>query len=266
MENSSSNPTKYQVGFALSGGFIKGFAHLGVMQALAERGFRPDIISGVSAGALAGAFIADGHEPYTIVEFFSKQTFNNLTSFARSFSGLLKMDDFINFLREHLSTDRIERLKIPLVITASDLDHGTSVHFTKGDLYKCIAASCCMPILFSPINIDGVNYVDGGIFMNLPVTPIRKQCETVVAVNVSPRSSTNYRKNVLGIGLRCYNYMFSANSLHDRLMADILIETHNLETYDNRRLEKAGEIFEIGYRQGKEQLDRILTSGIISKP
>ena len=51
---------KFQIGYALSGGFIKGFAHLGVMQALLEHDIRPDIISGVSAGALAGVFYADG--------------------------------------------------------------------------------------------------------------------------------------------------------------------------------------------------------------
>ena len=53
---------KFQIGYALSGGFIKGFAHLGVMQALLEHDIRPDIISGVSAGALAGVFYADGNE------------------------------------------------------------------------------------------------------------------------------------------------------------------------------------------------------------
>ena len=54
----SWNSRKYQIGYALSGGFIKGFAHLGVMQALLEHDVKPDIISGVSAGALAGVFYA----------------------------------------------------------------------------------------------------------------------------------------------------------------------------------------------------------------
>ena len=84
----------YGVGFALSGGFIKGFAHLGMMQALFEHGIRPEIIAGVSAGALAGAFIADGQEPYRVVEIFRREKFNSLTSFAGSVSGLLKLDEF----------------------------------------------------------------------------------------------------------------------------------------------------------------------------
>ena len=58
------NEFKYNIGYALSGGFIKGFAHLGIMQALHEHGIRPEILSGVSAGALAAVFYADGKEPY----------------------------------------------------------------------------------------------------------------------------------------------------------------------------------------------------------
>ena len=68
------NSRKYQIGYALSGGFIKGFAHLGVMQALLEHDIKPDIISGVSAGALAGVFYADGNEPHQVIECFSGQS------------------------------------------------------------------------------------------------------------------------------------------------------------------------------------------------
>ncbi len=245
---------QYGVGFALSGGFIKGFAHLGMMQALFEHGIRPDIIAGVSAGALAGAFIADGKEPYKVVEIFQRYTFAQLTCFARSVSGLLKMDDFMEFLRTNLSVRRIEALKLPLVVVASDLDHGMSVQFRQGDLDKCLAASCCMPVLFAPVVIDGVHYVDGGVFMNLPVSPIRGECDKVVAINVSPINATTYKKNVLSIAVRCFNYMFRANALHDKLLADLLLEAYNLDSFSNTELEKAGEIFEAGYRQANEQL------------
>ena len=245
---------RYGVGFALSGGFIKGFAHLGMMQALFEHGIRPEIIAGVSAGALAGAFIADGQEPYRVVEIFRREKFNSLTSFAGSVSGLLKLDEFADFLLRNISVRRIEQLKLPLVVVASDLDHGRSVQFRSGDLSLCVPASCCMPILFSPVVIDGVHYVDGGVFMNLPVTPIRDECRRVVAINVSPINTTSYKKNLFSIGVRCYNYMFKANTLHDKAIADMLLEAYNLDSFSNRDLEKAGEIFESGYRQAKEQL------------
>ena len=76
------NTFKYNIGYALSGGFIKGFAHLGIMQALHEHGITPNILSGVSAGALAAVFYADGREPYHIIELFEHHSFTELTTFS----------------------------------------------------------------------------------------------------------------------------------------------------------------------------------------
>ena len=80
---------KYQIGYALSGGFIKGFAHLGVMQALLEHDIKPDIISGVSAGALAGVFYADGNEPHKVLDYFSGHKFQDLTKLVLSLFSLV---------------------------------------------------------------------------------------------------------------------------------------------------------------------------------
>jgi NTE family protein len=144
------NEFKYNIGYALSGGFIKGFAHLGIMQALHEHGIRPEILSGVSAGALAAVFYADGKEPYHIVELFEHHSFKELTTFSINKQGLLKLDSFIDFLNSNLESKTIEELKIPTIITATDLDHGRIVSFKKGKIAERLAASCCMPILFAP--------------------------------------------------------------------------------------------------------------------
>ena len=96
------NEFKYNIGYALSGGFIKGFAHLGIMQALHEHGIKPEILSGVSAGALAAVFYADGKEPFHIVELFEHHSFKELTTFSINKQGLLKLDSFIDFLNSNL--------------------------------------------------------------------------------------------------------------------------------------------------------------------
>ena len=83
------NEFKYNIGYALSGGFIKGFAHLGIMQALHEHGIKPEILSGVSAGALAAVFYADGKEPFHIVELFEHHSFKELTTFSINKQGLI---------------------------------------------------------------------------------------------------------------------------------------------------------------------------------
>lgn len=141
---------KYAVGYALSGGFIKGFAHLGVMQALLEHDVKPNILSGVSAGALAGVFYADGNEPYRVLDFFAGHKFQDLTKLVIPIVGLFELGEFIDFTKSNLKATRFEELQIPLIVTATDLDHGRSVHFHKGSIAERVAASCCMPVMFAP--------------------------------------------------------------------------------------------------------------------
>lgn len=255
----------YKIGYALSGGFIKGFAHLGVMQALLEHDIKPDVISGVSAGALAGVFYADGNEPHKVVECFMKHKFTDLTSWARTTAGLLSLEDFMDFLNTNLKAKKLEDLQIPLIVTATDLDNGKSVQFRKGNISRIISASCCMPVLFAPICIDGTHYVDGGVFKNLPVSVIRNDCERVIAVNVSPIEAEDYKKNVINIAIRSYQFMFRSNTFYDRENCDLLIEPYGLSGYSNRELEKAEEIFEQGYKVGNDILDKLKEEGSIWK-
>ena len=258
MENSVLTGKPYNIGYALSGGFIKGFAHLGVIQALLEHDIKPDIISGVSAGALAGVFYADGNEPYRVLDYFSGHKFQDLTKLVIPKVGLFALGEFIDFLKSNLKAQKLEDLKLPLIITATDLDHGRSMHFHKGNLADRVAASCCMPVLFTPVKIGNTHYVDGGLLMNLPVSTIRNECEKVVAVNVSPLMAEKYKMNIVSIAMRSYHFMFRANTFPERDNCDLLIEPYNLEGYSNTELEKAEEIFEQGYNTASEVLDQLI--------
>jgi len=248
---------RYPIGYVLSGGFIKGFAHLGAIQALREHDIKPNILSGVSAGAVAAAFIADGNEPYRVLDYFNDLHFTDLTKLVVPRRGFFDLSDFIDFLKNNLKTTKLEDLPIPLIITATDLDNGRSVHFTRGNLAERIAASCCMPVLFAPLRINGIHYVDGGLFCNLPVFTLRDICDKVVAINVSPLSIEKYKLNMVGITLRSYHLMFSSNCLSEIKNADLFIEPENILGYSNRDLDKIGEIFMHGYSTTKELLDRL---------
>ena len=247
---------KYHTGFVLSGGFIKGFAHLGAIQALIEHDIRPQIISGASAGSLVGALYADGNEPYQVLEFFSGLKFTDLTNPTIPTTGFFELDELQDFLHAHLKRQRIELLPVPMVITATDLDHGKSVFFRKGDIAQCVAASCCLPVLFSPITIGDTHYVDGGVLMNLPVSPIRKECERIYAINVSPLLTPEYKLNLINIAERSYQFIFRSNAVAERELADVLIEPINLSGYSNMDLDKSKEIFMAGYEKAREIIEK----------
>lgn len=243
--NATQKP--YKLGLALSGGGAKGFAHLGVFQFLDECSLKPDIISGTSAGAVVGALYADGHSPEEIREFFSGREFSEFAQLQIPKSGLFDMSRFKEFLKRNLRAKYIEDLPIPLVIVATDLDNGQSHEFRNGSLVEAIAASCSVPIIFSPVEIDGVHYVDGGVFRNFPVTTIREECERIIGVNVSPLMLHKYKQTIFHIAERSYHYMFQANTMEDRESCDILIEAKEVGLYKTFDLDNVDLISQIGY-------------------
>lgn len=246
---------QYKLGLALSGGGAKGFAHCGALQALEEFGLKPDIIAGTSAGSVVGALYAAGNSPIDICLAFMGKEFSNFVKFLVPKAGFFDHSPFEAFLMQYLKAKRFDELQIPLYVVASDLDHGKSVVFKEGELGKCILASCCVPVIFNPVEIDGVHYVDGGIFRNFPVTPIRDICEEVIGINVSPLISADYKQNILSIAQRSYHFMFKSNMLEDKKLCDILVEVEEAQQYSTFDLENIHQIFKLGYEDTVHTLE-----------
>lgn len=242
----------YEIGLAMSGGGIKGLCHAGVLKALEEVGVKPNIMSGVSAGSIVAAFYSDGYTPDEIGDLFSDVSFREWTQIRRPTGGIFTIEPFVSFLKKHLRTKRVEDLPIPVRIVATNLDAGKSVTFKSGDLVECIAASCSVPVLFVPRKIDGVNYVDGGVFKNFPVSTIRDECEHLIGVNASPLVADEYKLTIINVALRAYHFMFKANIIHDKELCDWLIEPTDMGGFDTFDTEKSKDIFNLGYTTAKE--------------
>jgi len=251
----------YELGIALSGGGAKGFAHLGVLQALNEKGLYPEVISGTSAGAFAGVLYADGHTPREILSFFQKKVFREFAEFAIPHGGFFKSDGFRSFLKKHLRAKTFEDLKIPLYALTTDIEYGESKAFSTGPLIPAVIASCSVPIVFRPVEINDHFYVDGGLFKNFPVSTIRRECHKVIGVNVSPLTKAEFRSSIKYIAERSFHYMSASNTLLDRNLCDYLIESDTLFKYSMFDLDHAEEIYQAGYdltmdyfKEKKEQL------------
>lgn len=247
----------YELGLALSGGGAKGFAHLGVFKLMEECGMKPDIISGTSAGSLAGALYADGYTSDEIKDIFKGKEFSEFGRIQMPKTGLFDMCRMKDFLEKYLRVKNIEELQIPLVIVATDLDQGVSHEFRQGPIAEAVMASCCVPIIFSPVEIDGVHYVDGGLFRNFPVTNIRKECNKIIGVNVSPLVRLEYRQTLAHIAERTYHYMFRANTVEDRSLCDLLIETQSAMSYKMFDLENVDLIAQIGYNAALDAFNEV---------
>lgn len=251
-------PMPYKLGLALSGGGARGFAHLGAFKMLEECGLKPDIIAGTSAGALMGTLFADGYTAEEIKRLFTDREFSEFAQLQIPKSGLFDTERFQDFLRRHLRAKRIEDLKIPMVIVATDLDNGVSREFREGPIVEAVTASCSIPIIFSPVEIDGINYVDGGLFKNFPVSVIRDECERIIGVNVSPLIPKKYKQTLFHIAVRSYNYIFQANSLEDRELCDLLIEAQEVGLYKTFDLDSIDEIANIGYEESAKAFAKMI--------
>ena len=247
-----------KLGLALSGGGAKGFAHVGVFKLLEECALMPDIIAGTSVGALMGALFADGYSADEIKELFTGREFSEFAQLQLPKSGLFDSKRFRHFLRRHLRAKTFEELKVPLVVIATDLDNGVSHEFRSGPLVEAVTASCSIPIIFSPVVINGVHYVDGGLFHNFPVSIIRNECERVIGVNVSPLIPQKYKQTIYHIAERSYHYMFRANTLEDREMCDVLIEAEEFGMYKTFDLENVEQIFNIGYEAAVRAFELVI--------
>ncbi len=242
---SSSRP---RIGLALSGGGARGFAHVGVLKALEELGLKPDIISGVSAGSIIGVLYASGYTPDQILELFKDLKFSDLAEISVPKDGFFKLDRFKRFLKKSIKTELIENLQIPTLICATDLDNCKSVVFSQGSIIERVTASCSIPIVFKPIKIEGVNYVDGGVLRNLPAWAIRKKCDILIGVNVSPLVKRAYKQSLIEIAHRSYELMAKNNAIPDMKLCDVLIQTKSIAQEGTFKIKSMYNIAESGYK------------------
>lgn len=245
---------KYEIGLTLSGGGAKGFAHLGILQALNDNGIYPEIISGTSAGAFAGVLYADGHKPKDIISFFKERKFQEFAEFGMPQAGFFKSTRFHSFLKVHLRSRNFDDLKVALRVVATDIEDGVYKVFSQGDVVSAVVASCSVPIIFSPVEIEGHYYVDGGLLKNFPVSPIRDECRVVFGVNVSPIRKMSYKRSMKYVAERTFHYMSSSNTFQDRKLCDFLIESPSFSEYSMFDLDHVDIIYEAGYKLASEYL------------
>lgn len=242
---------KYRTGLVLSGGGTRGFAHLGVIAALFEKGFRPDVISGTSVGAIVGAFIASGRTPAEIMKIFSKGWFFKYTTLHLPIDGLLRLNGLKGVLKREIQCNNIEDLELPFFITVANLNKGRAEYLSSGPLGPALLASSSIPVLFSPVEIDGQLYVDGGLMDNIPVEPIKNDCKYIVSININPLNPRVHFKNLIQIAARTFYMGVNANMTEVHKYSSLYIEPEGIDNYDILSLSHADEMFELGYNSVK---------------
>lgn len=180
------DPSRPRIGVALGSGGARGWAHLGVLSALADRGIYPDIVTGASMGALIGAAAAGGR--LDALEAWARRL-SNTTVFRYvdmriAGGGLVGGQEVARLLHKIGLPDRIEDLDVPFGAIATDLATGAEIALTRGALADAVRGSLAIPGVFSPHWHNGYWLLDGGLCDPVPVRLARALgADVVIAVD-----------------------------------------------------------------------------------
>ncbi|PYF70666.1 patatin-like phospholipase family protein [Pedobacter nutrimenti] len=238
-----------KIGIVLSGGGIRGIAHLGVLKAFMNAGIRFSHISGTSAGSIAGAFYAAGIDPEEGLNIFMKTKLLRFVRPSLGALGLVNIEHTAALLKEYFPGDRIEDLNIPLTIAATNFSEGSLIYFTKGPLIRAIQASSCIPGIFKPIMIDGQMYVDGGILNNFPVEPLLKDCDFIIGSSCNHLKSVDKITNITTLMGRAGIMSVNKDMEQKAKFCDVMIEPKGMGEISTFDMKKAETIYWLAYEE-----------------
>lgn len=215
--------------FVLSGGASLGAVQVGMLQALAENGIRPDLLVGTSVGAINAAYVAGHPEPEALgelEELWASMRFGRVfpVNPATAMRGLLaRRNHLINpaglegLLARHLPYARLEDAKIPVHVVVTELLTGRERLLSTGPAVPALLASAAIPAIYPPVSIDGEVYVDGGVAANAPIShAVELGADTVYVLPTGyscalPRPPTG----AIGMALHALTVMLHRQLIYD---------------------------------------------------
>lgn len=238
-----------KIGLALSGGGMRGAAHIGAIRALEEMDIYPTHIAGTSSGAIVGALYASGIGWKDILHFFRTVQIFSIDKYAESKPGFVDTEKFHDHLKKYMPKDTFESLEKLFYVTATNILNGTLQVFHSGELIRPILASAAFPGVFAPIKIKEGYYSDGGILNNFPTDLIKRYCDKMVGVYVNPFEILSIQdlKHSYSVMERAYKIRMAKESLDKFEDCDLVISPKGLANYNTFSMKAIDTIFNVGY-------------------
>ena len=214
------------LGLALGGGAARGFAHIGVLQVLEEEGIKPTLVVGTSAGSVVAAFYASGKTASQLQWLADTMDESQFTDWANPFTGrgMLRGEALGKYVNSQLNGMKIEDMKMPLGIVATDLRTGDGILFQRGDVATAVRASSAVPSVFEPVRIGSKDYVDGGLVSPVPVRYAKQMgADIVLAIDISSRPEDAKTSDLLKVLLQTFSIMGKSISQLELAQADLVV-------------------------------------------
>ncbi len=238
---------KYKIGLCLSGGGVRGFAHMGAFKAFEEYGIKFDMVAGTSAGSLFGMLYASN---YSYADMYKLTNSIKTADFKKSKLGFLpsKMDLLQNLIQTIAPVEKLEQLPIPLFVVAVDIRTGREMDFSTGSIAPILAGSCAVPYVFYPVKYKDMLLVDGGVLNNIPADVLRENgCDFVITIDCNCARGQGTTSNKFTSQLSaCFGIMLASNSKNGIKNSDIVI-CPKLSNYNFLKLKEKDAIIQEGY-------------------
>jgi len=248
-----------KIGISFSGGGTRGAAHIGVVQALNEHDIKADYVAGTSAGAIVGSLYAAGLSVDEMMQFAGEGKLLKLFQAKLPTKGLVSLDYLGKLLEKYINADSFEELKIPLFVVTSNLMSGQKETFYKGKLFEVVMASCAIPLIFKPVEINGQIHIDGGIFDNMPVECLRPHCDIIIGINLIPIMPLKKKnlKSLYSIGMRSFDMHVAHNSLMNFPLCDVVIEPTEVKDFSIFNFGAYKKMHQYGYEAAMLKMDEL---------
>ncbi|QTM99318.1 patatin family protein [Sediminibacillus dalangtanensis] len=248
------------IGLALGSGGARGFAHLGVLKALTDKGIAINCIAGSSMGALIGALYASGQRLdslYQLARTFKRKYF---LDFTLPNMGFLQGDRIKEYIRLFTFNKNLEQFDIPIGVTATNLFDGSKKVFTGGSAADAVRASISIPGIFIPVNIDGQLFVDGGVVDRVPVS-VAKQlgADFVIGVDCAHFSINTDVDSIYDVIIQSIDIMQDELVNATGPQADILLKP-NVSAFSSRAFKDIEAIVDEGERETLRKMPEIIRS------
>ena len=243
-----------RLGLVLGGGSARGFAHIGVLKALDEAGYRADVITGTSAGALVGVFYAAGYRPWQMEEVALKVRDIEVADMSSaSKRGMFAGEALQKLVNEYVRHKPIEQLAKPFGAVATQLANGEPVLLRSGNAGLAVRASCSIPGVFVPAKVNGQELVDGGLVSPLPVRQARSLgADVVVGVDVGTKPQL-HGGGLYEVILQSFEIMGRALTQLESQQADFMIRP-DTSGFASTDFAARKELIQAGYEAGRQAL------------
>jgi len=205
-----------RIGVALSGGGVRGLAHLGVLEVLEEAHIPVDFIAGTSMGGIVAGLYAAGVPLHKTIEFTKHVGLMDIASRGPGLRGLFGHAKIAQLLAELLGGEDVTfaDLRIPTAVLAADLETGELVILNQGPLIPALLATSAFPVMLSPVYHQRRWLVDGGVLNNFPVDLVRQMgADRVLGVDTPPSVHLNIRAREEKVGEKTGRFHLSPRAL-----------------------------------------------------